>query len=63
MAFPSAYYKAERRLKMLQCETCHGGGELDDMEPGDTSFHKWQCPDCKGTGFAGGVVVIITTRD
>lgn len=37
-------------LEARRCPTCHGTGECDDAEPGDTSFRKWKCEACKGTG-------------
>ena len=43
MAKPRKIYKGE-------CETCRGGGVLNDGEPGDIYVNHWKCPDCYGTG-------------
>jgi hypothetical protein len=36
-------------LKILfPCEACGGSGTLDDAEPGDIGFNRWDCPACGG---------------
>ena len=46
----SDYYKAKKTLEEIRCNSCHGSGKVDDMEPGDISYNEWTCPDCEGTG-------------
>lgn len=48
----SEYLRALEDLEARKCETCGGLGTVDDAEPGDISFRTFQCPDCKGSGFA-----------
>ncbi len=45
------YLELLEALKACKCPECSGLGYVDDAEPGDTYFNKWECKSCQGTGF------------
>ncbi len=48
----SEYLKKLEELEGSKCLICSGLGECDDAEPGDTSFNKWSCFECRGSGLS-----------
>lgn len=54
----SKYEDDKAQLKELRCEHCHGSGERDDAELGDTSYNTWVCNACNGTGYASAMRMV-----
>ena len=48
--FTSKHRKLSNILNCHKCKKCRGSGELNDADPGDTSFHTWFCDQCDATG-------------
>ena len=42
-----AKWRAEDALRRVNCKRCSGSGEIDDAEPGDIFYNKYDCPDCR----------------
>jgi len=55
----SEYIAVSDRLTKAICKECHGHGDCDDAEPGDTSYRTWECPACSGSGFKDGAVLVL----